>query len=1039
MSVSAVGVCPGPHSLAWIRERVAFHQLRDRLAPVTVVVPNHYVGLWLRRELAQTGYANVRFDVLARLGERLGAGLLATRGLSPLTSVAEDAAIRAAIATVADRFGAATQHAALVDTLRDLFRTLREREVESDTLVMWRDGNRMADAALSAFAEYEGLLERHRLYDDRVGLDAATERARALPAYGLRDTGSVLVYLPARLLPAAARLISAIGESAVVEVALAVTGDAQADEEAWANREALGVDLQASDGSRATQRHITITPDAGEEVRSVCRKILADLDAGIPLNRIAILWRMREPYAALVRETLTAAGLPLAALEGRPLAESVVARGLLGLLELRESELARLAVLEWRSILPHAGSGQPSFATWNRLARDARIVRGAAQWRDRLARLALEHRKTAAAEERSDGQRAYAERQAAAAEAIAAYVSSLADATEPPAERTWPAYVAWARELRRRFVAPHRDEDERDAAAQVDEVIEGLGAAGPLGAAVDLGVFRHALEAALRGRRRPQGKIGVGVVIGSILAARGIVFDRVHIVGMVEGAFPSRAPADPIFPDSDPLETGSRRTVEERAGFIAALASADGGVARLSAPSWDADLRPAYAAAWLLEVAETLAGERIRAARLRGASSSAWLDRIPSPDAALASAHAPLALSERRVIEARLWAARGALTQSAVARRADLPLARGLELRRALSSSELTEFDGNVSAAASSSERLRRGISSTPVSSSAVERWCECPFHYYLERVLYVDPTERPEDDESWTILPAARGTLVHGILERFFAELLGSGRPSGSERYGPDDRMRLESIATHEFAGLEATGRTGYALAWENERRAILRDLHTVLTKDEELRSAMWLPAYFEQQFGGVDPSSWPAPRVRLPSGAEVRLRGFIDRVDVAPDRVRPERARLMDYKTGSIDAKAIEKDPLVAGTHVQPAVYALAVWDRLRALGAPEPEIEAGYWQIAARHRFRYTQVPVGGAHESLRRVLAAVDDGVTRGAFPLVPGAETMRPDRTTWENCAWCDYDRVCPVGRGQAAERKAGDPLVALHQRLTEQT
>src|SRR5439155_13397887 len=126
-------------------------------------------------------------------------------------------------------------------------------------------------------------------------------------------------------------------------------------------------------------------------------------------------------------------------------------------------------------------------------------------------RLALEHRRTAAADERTDGQRAYAERQAAAAEAIATYVTSLAVATELPADRTWRAYVAWARDLRRRFVPPHRDEDERDAAEQVDEVVEGLGAAESLGTDVDLGIFRHALEAALRGRRRPHGKIGVGV------------------------------------------------------------------------------------------------------------------------------------------------------------------------------------------------------------------------------------------------------------------------------------------------------------------------------------------------------------------------------------------------------------------------------------------------------------------------------------------------------------------------------------------------
>jgi len=77
MTLSAVAVRPGPVGLDWLRARIAEAQRDDRLAPVTVIVPNHYVGLWLRRELAQTGYVNVHFEILARLAERLGARSLA--------------------------------------------------------------------------------------------------------------------------------------------------------------------------------------------------------------------------------------------------------------------------------------------------------------------------------------------------------------------------------------------------------------------------------------------------------------------------------------------------------------------------------------------------------------------------------------------------------------------------------------------------------------------------------------------------------------------------------------------------------------------------------------------------------------------------------------------------------------------------------------------------------------------------------------------------------------------------------------------------
>ena len=54
---------------------------------VTVIVPDHHAGLHLRRTLAQRGgYAAVRFTVLARLAEILGAGRLGRQGGLPMSS-----------------------------------------------------------------------------------------------------------------------------------------------------------------------------------------------------------------------------------------------------------------------------------------------------------------------------------------------------------------------------------------------------------------------------------------------------------------------------------------------------------------------------------------------------------------------------------------------------------------------------------------------------------------------------------------------------------------------------------------------------------------------------------------------------------------------------------------------------------------------------------------------------------------------------------------------------------------------------------------
>lgn len=1035
MTLATIGIRPGPSGFAWLRERIAAAQAGDPLAPVTVIVPNHYVGLWLRREIAQTGYANVRFEILARLAERLGARSLAEQARAPLRPVVEDGVIRVAIAETGGRFGQVSTNPALVDTLRDLFRSLREHEVTADQLGRWSASGRTADASLAAFATYERLIEESRLYDDRAALDAASTAADDT---GLREVGVVVIYLPARLSPAAVRFARALAARTEVNVALAVAGDAVADEQARANAAALGAGRPApAPSDNATERRVLLAPDSSEEVRAVVRDVLADLDSGVPLNRIGILYRAREPYAELVRETLTAAGLPWAALEGKPLGDSVVARALVALLGLRDRDLARVDVLEWRSNLPHAGRGDVSFAEWNRLTREAGIVRGAEQWRERLGRLADELSRAAESAE-SEAARDHLTRRSDRAARVSSLVAALAAATEPPAERTWPGYVEWARALRQRFVHPHRDPDEEDAAKLVDDAIGALSAAAPLGTEIDSRVFRHALDAALRGQRRPQGRIGVGVVVGNVAVARGLAFDRLYFVGMADGLFPPRRAPDPIFPDDDPLDRRTEWLADERSAFLAAQCGADGGVISCSAPVWDADVRPVYAAPWLIEIAQQLAGEPLSAAELRSARPRSWR-RLPSPEGALAAVKDPLDLAERRVAEARAWRMRGGLEGSALALRTGLPLGRALELRAGRQSSDLTNFDGNVANDVAASPRLRSGLATGLLSASAIERWCTCPFHYFLGRVLYIEETAQPEDDEAWTILPATRGSLIHDVLERFMSELVAAGPSRAVVAYTRDDHARLDAIAAEVFSDLEVRGVTGYRLAWENERAVILRDLHTFLVRDEQhRRERRDLPAYFEQGFGMPTEDSWPEATIPLADGRSVRLRGAIDRIDLAPDLEHPRSAVVIDYKTGVVETGELRVDPVRGGRNVQLAIYSLVVRDHLRALGASEPEVTAAYWQIVSKHKFAYTDVPTGPTLDMrLRDILDTVHAGIAKGAFPQRPGDEQVRPDRITWVNCAYCEYDRVCPAGRAQLAERKESDPAVKLHRGLTK--
>src|SRR6202011_5857829 len=234
-------------------------------------------------------------------------------------------------------------------------------------------------------------------------------------------------------------------------------------------------------------------------------------------------------------------------------------------------------------------------------------------------------------------------------------------------------------------------------------------------------------------------------------------------------------------------------------------------------------------------------------------------------------------------------------------------------------SESFTDYDGNLAPVAAGLKKLAGGLARIdPISASGVESWASCPFSYFLGRVLEVEPTDRPEDQESWTISPIDRGSLIHAILEEFYRRLHEDGRPGPTEPFTEADRELLHGIAQRRFRAGEELVQTGYQLAWQNTQSAILLDLETVLTRDQEFRQENSLrPEHFEQGFAFAE--GWPAAEVALSDGTMVRLRGYIDRVDVGDDAVY-----VTDYKTGIAgDQREFIADPVVAGTKVQLAVY--------------------------------------------------------------------------------------------------------------------
>ncbi len=187
-------------------------------------------------------------------------------------------------------------------------------------------------------------------------------------------------------------------------------------------------------------------------------------------------------------------------------------------------------------------------------------------------------------------------------------------------------------------------------------------------------------------------------------------------------------------------------------------------------------------------------------------------------------------------------------------------------------------------------------------SVSAIEQWVACPVKWFVERHLRAD--ELVPDPE-----PMVRGALAHKVLQAALADHVAGQEPRPLR---PADAPRLRELAHAALARLAGD----YRISANPERlRAALRRLEADLVRYLEWAAhagSAYAPAAFELAFGG--PEEHPAVEL-----GGVRLRGRIDRVDVAADGT----ALLYDYKGSSAAPQA----KWLADGKLQLALYMLAL----------------------------------------------------------------------------------------------------------------
>ena len=1005
------------------------HQAADPFAPVTVVVPTTYAGLYLRRDIGRRGLVNVRFMPLPRLAELLGAQRLAAEGLGPLKPAIEFAAVRRAAKEARGELEPFRTHPSFHTRLRATFRDLVRAAPNALAALESRAG--ISGEIARLFLRYRVFTAAY--YDREALAEAAAKAVRTgSAATALSALGPVIAYLPRTLTPAEQRLLDTLRDAGRCATVFGATGDPEADSILPAN-----VSPPPSPMSALPPAHLLVAPDIGEEVRSVVRSVAAAAHAGTPFHRMAVLFWQQEPYAALIAEQLAAAGIPIAGPSTQRLAATPVGRMLKGIVDLAGNGLPREEVMRWLTscpVKPSSGGFSPS--RWDAISREAGVVAGIEQWRDRLANYAAAQQRKATNqdEELSEGSEKELAQSAAEAWALRSFMLRLHETLNYAQDsQTWAAFVNWAGEIIDQYLdeasLPSVEQENLDTLvaalqelANLDEVEEGA----------DLDAFRVALDETLNRPAARAGALGEGLLVGPVRIAAGLRFDKVYLVGMVEGLVPAQLPDDPLLPQSEREKTGLlfHTAAAERYDYLAAAAAGRTRVLTFARGN-NIAMREQYPSRWLLEEATRLYGSPVYPSMLSNPRELAHLREQPWFEEVVSAQHGINTLSSTQPADIhdydlhRLsrWRQTGNAIDAHYLAHSEAVLSRALAMQRARNAQPLTRWDGDLSSAISPSGRI--GLSNREFfSPTRLQTWATCPFRYFLSNVLGIAAPEQPE--ELATISALERGSLLHAVLERFIREAQDHDAiPPPDQPWTDEHRRQLFKTAAEEFRKAEQRGVTGKPLLWEMVRDQMTSDLERFLKEDAKLRKKHGVsPHAVETSFGfsgnedesPLRPVEWSSART-----GTLRFRGFIDRIDLSPSG---DTAFVLDYKSGGTSIYAnMNKDPLQRGKLLQLPVYGLAA----RQLLGTGIDIKVAYWFVTEKGKF-VTRPPTPTTLDEMlddfSGVVGTITDGIGAGLFPANPGREG--------NNCRYCEFKHLCPTRREWHWRRKRNDRRLSAY-------
>lgn len=269
------------------------------------------------------------------------------------------------------------------------------------------------------------------------------------------------------------------------------------------------------------------------------------------------------------------------------------------------------------------------------------------------------------------------------------------------------------------------------------------------------------------------------------------------------------------------------------------------------------------------------------------------------------------------------------------------------------------------------------------LSPSRAADFMQCPLLY---RFRVIDKLPSPPS------AAAARGTLVHSVLERLF-DLSASERTIEAATALVEPQWKALVADEPELADLVDESDAEAVTTWFAEAGTLVERWFTL--EDPTRLEPAERELYVETDLDGLT------------------LRGYVDRLDLTPTG----EMRVVDYKTGRSPSELFEGKALF-----QMKFYALVLW-RLR--GEVPRMLQLVYLANAEIVRYCPDEADLLAVERKLKALWRAIETAAKDGDW---------RPSKSRL--CDWCDHRSLCPAWGGTPPPLPQGAAILALDPRAT---